>query len=563
MCIAVSASACDKTSAIIVEVTTDSTGPRIDRLSFAVGSRLVGDANFAPIVRDPTASVAIDVTGRDLIADPYRLYVENGLGDGGGPLEVVVLGYTTGTDAPTAFALAGPQDFVPRETILLRVTLMPRANVNPLPTGCIWWTQNGQRMWIGSPDDHDCDGFSPPQDCDDENYRVNPAATERCNNNIDDNCNGQTDEASDEDHDGYTTCDGDCNDHDPAIHPGAVEVCDGKDNDCNGQCDDGFDLDGDGITTCGTVILADGTCGGQDRPDCNDNDADIHPGAVEVCDGKDNDCNGLCDDVSDFDADHDGFTTCGTLVGVVPQKGICGAPVPRLVDCVDDDATIHPYAHEICDGKDDSCDGVRETSEPCFVGEGTSCGVGERVCMDFGGDAGVGGLDPTCTPSTDLSFPVDPALCTAYRLDCASDVEPWPCAAKRAALDRLSCDLAYKLTAGSATQPPQLSLCPNARAPLPAIPDATACVWTIAGGTLQEQYGVALDDGVTPPGGNITACQGSFVVQGARNPVAGPADVVLFYGDATHLQRAAVVYSLAPMLVASCPASGLTCKMGQ
>src|SRR5262249_18276115 len=367
------AAACGRPTVIIVELTAESTGPRVDRISFAVGSRLVTDSGFAPMVRDPTASVAIDVTGRDLIADPYRLYIESGLGDSTGPVEVVALGYTTGTDAPTSFALAGPQEFVPRETILLRVTLQARANVHPLATGCVWWTQNGQRMWIGAPDDHDCDGYSPPQACNDQNDRLTPEGTEKCNNGIDDNCNGLIDEAADDDHDGYTTCGGDCNDHDPTVHPGAVEICDGKDNDCNGKCDDGFDKDGDGITTCGTVILADGTCGGQDRPDCNDDDPAIHPGAVEVCDGKDNDCNGKCDELTEFDADGDGFTTCGTLVDVVPVKGICGAPAAQLVDCRDDDDSIHPFAHEICDGKDDNCDGLRETSEPCFVAAGPSC----------------------------------------------------------------------------------------------------------------------------------------------------------------------------------------------
>src|SRR5262249_35222578 len=307
------------------------------------------------------------------------------------------------------------------------------------------------------------------------------------------------------------------------VHPGAVEICDGKDNDCNGKCDDGFDKDGDGITTCGTGILADGTCGGQDRPDCNDHDPASHPGAVEGCDGKHNDCNGKGDELIEFDADGDGFTTCGTLVDVVPVKGICGAPAAQLVDCRDDDDSIHPFAHEICDGKDDNCDGLRETSEPCFVAAGPSCNVGQRVCVDFsGGDAGVGGLDPTCTPSADVTFAVDPALCTAYRVDCATAVEPWPCATKKAALAKVACDLAYQLVAGSATLPPHLVLCPETRAALPSFSGATACVWTIAGGTLQEQYGVALDDGVAPPGANITSCAGSFVVQGARNPVAGP-----------------------------------------
>lgn len=74
----------------------------------------------------------------------------------------------------------------------------------------------------------------------------------------------------------------DCNDNDYWIHPGAPEICDKKDNNCNGQIDEGCceDKDGDGHYAKAA------NC--PEGDDCNDNDPTIHPGATEICDGKDN-----------------------------------------------------------------------------------------------------------------------------------------------------------------------------------------------------------------------------------------------------------------------------------
>ena len=54
----------------------------------------------------------------------------------------------------------------------------------------------------------------------------------------------------DVDMDGYTVCDGDCNDQNAAIHPGAAEICNGLDDNCDGTVDEGFDLDADGLADC-------------------------------------------------------------------------------------------------------------------------------------------------------------------------------------------------------------------------------------------------------------------------------------------------------------------------
>lgn len=84
----------------------------------------------------------------------------------------------------------------------------------------------------------------------------------------------------DRDHDGYPLSD-DCDDNDPSVNPEAEEICDGIDNNCNGITDEGFDIDLDGYTSCGG--------------DCNDSDSEIYPEATEYCNGIDNDCDGTAD----------------------------------------------------------------------------------------------------------------------------------------------------------------------------------------------------------------------------------------------------------------------------
>ncbi len=75
----------------------------------------------------------------------------------------------------------------------------------------------------------------------------------------------------------------DCNDNDAAVNPGATEICDGLDNDCDGIIPtDELDSDGDGYMVC--------------ENDCNDSDAAINPGATEICNGIDDDCDGEIDE---------------------------------------------------------------------------------------------------------------------------------------------------------------------------------------------------------------------------------------------------------------------------
>jgi hypothetical protein len=96
----------------------------------------------------------------------------------------------------------------------------------------------------------------------------------------------------DDDGDGYAAarCGGDdCDDADPLRYPGATEICDANDEDCN-DTTLGPDVDGDGFPAA--VCCNGATCGA----DCDDASADVRPGATESCNGGiDDDCNGLAD----------------------------------------------------------------------------------------------------------------------------------------------------------------------------------------------------------------------------------------------------------------------------
>jgi hypothetical protein len=166
----------------------------------------------------------------------------------------------------------------------------------------------------------------------------------------------------DEDGDGWSTCDGDCDDADASSYPGGVEDADGADNDCNGTADDGtalVDDDGDGYTEL--------------DDDCDDGDASVNPGAEETWyDGVDQDCDG-----NDDDQDGDGYAVAD--------------------DCDDTDAAVNPDAAETWyDGVDQDCDGNDDDQDADGWPVDADCDDTDAAISPEAAEAWYDGVDQDC-----------------------------------------------------------------------------------------------------------------------------------------------------------------------
>jgi hypothetical protein len=186
---------------------------------------------------------------------------------------------------------------------------------------------------------------------------------------------------TDADGDGYAKAD-DCDDEDPEVHPGAEEQCNDQDDDCDGAIDEDLpvstwwaDQDGDGWGGDSASIEACGYPAGysSDNIDCDDTDANVHPGAEEQCNGVDDDCDGSVDIGTIYvDEDGDGY-------GGTPDTWALCEPLPegaseRREDCDDDAAEISPDAIEVCwDRTDNDCDGRRSCFDISAVSETEEC----------------------------------------------------------------------------------------------------------------------------------------------------------------------------------------------
>ena len=213
----------------------------------------------------------------------------------------------------------------------------------------------------GNPGEESCDNGAAT-DCNDDVASINPGAAEFCDG-IDNNCDGNIDE-------GFAS---------------NVEMCDGIDNNCDGQTDEGCNCTDNSTRPCGSstgeCLLGEEICVNGQWGNCS--------GAVgptpEICDGKDNNCDGRIDDgIADVP------TTCG--------DNECGST--GVLQCVngglEDTCVPRSPSAEVCDGIDNDCDGtvdngIADTPTTCGDGECGSTGV--LQCVN-------GGLQDTCVPGS-------------------------------------------------------------------------------------------------------------------------------------------------------------------
>ncbi|MFT4622752.1 MAG: hypothetical protein ACI8PZ_001408 [Myxococcota bacterium] len=234
----------------------------------------------------------------------------------------------------------------------------------------------------------------------------------------------------------------DCDDDNAAVHPGAPELCNGVDDDCDGRIDDDdpnrvrtaettwwADADGDGYGADEVLwgCVSPGPDWTRQQGDCDDRDAAVHPEAQEVCDPAgvvDEDCDGWVDDADPSvagadlrqwpDDDADGF-------GDAAHRGIvrCHAQdgwVAEASDCDDTFAGVHPEAVEVCNDRDDDCDGLVDDDDPSLT-DPDALWAGYR---DVDGDGWGAWTDGVCDPSVLIDVPGD---CDDHNADISPDAE--------------------------------------------------------------------------------------------------------------------------------------------
>ncbi|PKN46165.1 MAG: hypothetical protein CVU59_06900, partial [Deltaproteobacteria bacterium HGW-Deltaproteobacteria-17] len=282
-------------------------------------------------------------------------------------------------------------------------------------------------------------------DCDDGDDAIHPGAAERCNG-LDDNCNTAVDEdfalgvqcgSTDvgECAFGSTVCtaDGSGTECSGDVPP-EVELCDGLDNDCDNVIDNGVttnyypdtDDDGFGDALAAPVPACSAPLGHvSNNLDCDDTRDDVFPGAAELCDGLDNDCDSIVDEdltelawYPDLDGDNYGDALAAPVMNCANPGGL----LLDHTDCNDADGAIHPGAAELCDGLDNDCNAIIDdglTRPLCLKQDGVCAGA-RQTC---GGVAGWLECDDAAYLAWNAAFESVEATCDGLNNDCDAQTD--------------------------------------------------------------------------------------------------------------------------------------------
>jgi gliding motility-associated-like protein len=295
-----------------------------------------------------------------------------------------------------------------------------------------------------------------PTDCNDSNPTIYPSASETCNG-TDDNCNTSIDEGVqnvfyiDSDSDffgnaafpvlsctnpvGYVSNNSDCNDANNFVYPNANEICNGIDDDCDTFIDEGVqiayyaDADNDGFGNALSSILACSLPVGYviNATDCNDNNANIRPGVVELCNNIDDNCNTLIDEgvLNTYyaDSDSDGFGDINaTTSGCIAPAGY----VSNFNDCNDSSSNVYPGATEVCNQIDENCNGaVDEGVQNLYFldADGDTFGSNSQNIYACTLPAGYVTNDLDCNDNSASAFPGATELCNALDDNCNNQID--------------------------------------------------------------------------------------------------------------------------------------------
>lgn len=413
------------------------------------GQVILGGFTFSAAVVGPTAVIAMDITF-------------SGDVEGGFDLTITFDSFGTTTE-----------EFPPTPDDLAVCVGIPTLYYPDADDDGYGDSGNGGTLFCDDPGD----GWSINNaDCNDGAAAINPDADETCDG-VDNDCDGNADDDDDdvtdpatwyEDADsdtygnvgstmqaceqptGYVADSTDCNDGNVDQHPNATEICNGIDDDCDlliDDADDGItgqltwyaDTDVDGFGDPNTSMLECDQPNGYvaDNTDCVDTNGNIYPGADEICNDIDDDCDTLVDDADDgitdqstwyADTDDDGYGDPGASMLACDQPDDY---VNNDDDCDDSAIGVNPDADEICNGIDDDCDNLIDDADGDITGQATwyadtdSDTFGDpntsMLACDQPADYVADNTD--CDDTSNVIYPGAPEICDEEDNDCNGTVD--------------------------------------------------------------------------------------------------------------------------------------------